>query len=228
MSSPPGCRALVLRLGAALLLAGVAPRADAGGISGLVRYAGAAAALPPVPATKDRAVCGDEVADESLLVSSGRLANVVVVVKGAPPRAPARITLDQQRCRYRPRVLVAPVGSVMEVTSGDDILHSVHGWAGQVTRFEVVTPSRGVRIPTKLDRPGLIQIRCDVHSWMLAWVLVTDSPAAVSGADGEFSIGDLPPGTYQITAWHERLGEKATRVVVPAEGTARLELTFGG
>jgi hypothetical protein len=215
-----------------LLLAGgtAAPsaRARAADLEGVALFRGAATPRPPVETTKDRDVCGRAVEDESLLVSGGRLANVVVMVKGAPATPPATLVLDQRACRYRPRVQVAPVGSTLEITNGDPILHSVRGWAGHVTRFDVVTPGQGMRVPTKLDRAGLIQVRCDVHSWMAAFVMVTAGPAAVSGPDGEFTIRGLPPGTYAVTAWHERLGEKVTQVTVPPQGKARLELDFGG
>ncbi len=95
-----------------------------------------------------------------------------------------------------------------------------------MTRFDVVTPDQGARVPTRLERAGVIQVRCDVHAWMTAWVLVVDAPAAVSGPDGTFAIRDLAPGTYTVSAWHERLGERTATVTVPATGEARVELTF--
>ncbi len=217
-------RALVLVVVAAISSAG--GEAWAGDLIGTVSYAGA----PPAPVrtvtTKDRATCGTEIEDESLLVADGKLANVVVVVRGAPARPPTTAVLDQERCRYRPHVQAGPVGSTLEIRNGDDLLHSVHGWAGRVTRFDVVTPSKGARVPTKLDRPGRIDVRCDVHSWMSAVVMVADGPAAVTGADGGFAIRDLAAGTYTVTAWHERLGEKTLEVTMPATGTAKLELAY--
>jgi hypothetical protein len=63
---------------------------------------------------------------------------------------------------------------------------------------------------------------------MRAYLIVADGPAAVAGPDGTFTIRDVPPGTYTVTAWHERLGEKTTRVTVPAQGAARVNFTFGG
>jgi plastocyanin len=209
-----------------MLLAG--SPALAGDVVGVVRFSGAAAPLPPLATTKDRAVCGTEVEDESLLLQGDRLANVVLVVSGARGTAsPATLTLDQRRCRFRPRVQVAPVGSTLEAVNGDRLLHSVHGWAGRMTRFDLVLPADGMRAPARLDRAGLIEIRCDVHSWMSAYVMVSDAPAAVSGPDGAFAMRGVPAGTYQLTAWHERLGERQVAVTVPQRGEARLEVTFG-
>jgi hypothetical protein len=211
----------------AVLSLAVAP-ARAGDVVGTVRFTGKPASMPPLATTKDRAICGGEVEDESLLVSDGRLANVVVMLKGASAAPPAKLTLDQQGCRYRPHVQAGAPGSTLEIVNSDPLLHSVHGWAGHVTRFDVVTPSKGMRIPARLDRPEVIQIRCDVHSWMTAYVVVTEGPVVVAGRDGEFALREVPAGTYTLTAWHERLGELTVEVRVPARGEVRLDLAFGG
>jgi len=213
-------------LAVALLL--VAPgRGGAGELTGSVRYGGPASAPGTIPTTKDRAVCGGTIEEESLVVAGDRVANAVVVVKGAPAAPPVRATLDQERCRYRPHVQAVPVGSTLDITNGDPLLHSVHGWSGHVTRFDIVTPSRGMRVPTRLDKPGLIQVRCDVHAWMVAYVLVVEGPATVTGRDGAFAIHDLPAGKYVVTTWHERLGEKRAEVTVPARGEVRLDVSYG-
>ena len=87
-------------------------------------------------------------------------------------------------------------------------------------------PTRNQTVPRKLEKPGMVVVRCDVHAWMSAYLLVTDSPFAVTGADGSFSLAGLPPGSYTVTAWHERLGEKAATVSVPAAGGAEVDFTF--
>lgn len=213
---------------AALPILALCASARAGDVVGTVRFTGTPAPPATFETNKDRGVCGAQVEDESLLVSGGRVANVVVVVKGAPAPPPVTVTLDQQRCRYRPHVLVAPVGSTLSIQNGDDLLHSVHGWEGRMTRFDVVTPSRGDRIPTRLAKPGLIQVRCDVHSWMAAYVVVADAPALVTGPDGSFAFRGVPPGTYTLTAWHERLGERKAQITVPAQGSVSVDLAYGG
>jgi len=210
---------------AALAAITTAP-ARAGEVQGQVRYAAAPAPPAPMPVTKDSRACGTSVPDESLLVSRGGLANVVVTLEGAPPAPPARARLDQQGCRFVPHVQVAPLGSTLEIANGDPVLHNVHGWLGRTTRFDVPMPERGVRAPVKLDRPGLIQVRCDVHGWMSAFVVVAAGPAAVSGADGVFALRDVPPGSYKLTAWHERLGVRTVEVTVPAQGATRVALSF--
>jgi hypothetical protein len=209
-------------------LGAVAGPAAAGDIHGTARFNGPAERLAPLTVTKDNGVCGAALPDESLLVANGNLADVVVTLQGAPGAAPGKVTLDQQGCRFVPRVQVAPLGSTLEILNSDAVLHGVHGWLGRSTRFNIPMPAKGARASAKLDRVGVIQVRCDVHGWMRAYLIVADGPAAVSGLDGAFTLRDVPPGRYTLTAWHERLGEKTTQVTVPAQGAARVDFTFGG
>jgi plastocyanin len=202
--------------------------ARAGDVTGTVEFTGDGSPRAALTVTKDGQACGAGVPDESLLVANGRLANVVVTVKGAPPAPPSAVTLDQQRCRYVPHVQTAPLGSTLEIVNSDPVLHNSHGWLGRMTRFNVPTPEKGMRVPARLDRAGLVQVRCDVHGWMSAYVVVPDGRAAVAGADGSFTIRDVPAGTYAVTAWHERLGEKTVQVTVPAQGEARVQFSYGG
>lgn len=210
--------------GALVVLAAVPSLA--GEVRGRVGYAGPEVPAARLPATKDLQACGASVPDESLLVSRGGLANAVVTLQGPPPAPPSKVALEQRACRYVPHVQVVPVGSTLEIVNADPVLHNVHGWLGRTTRFNVPTPEKGMRVPVTLDRPGVIQVLCDVHGWMSAYVAVADGPAAVTGAEGTFAIRDIPAGSYRLTAWHERLGTRIAEVTVPAEGAAWVELTF--
>jgi hypothetical protein len=208
----------------ALLPAG----ALAGDLVGVARFVGAPPAAAAIPTTRDQEACGPAVPDESLVVSGGGVENVIVRVEVPGAKAPPRtVTLDQQGCRYVPRAQVAPLGGTLVLLNGDPVLHNVHGWIGPATAFNVPMPLQGGRTPRPLTRPGLVRVGCDVHAWMSATVLVTETPyAAVSGPGGQFTITGIPAGTWQVVAWHERLGERRMVVTVPAEGSASLELTY--
>lgn len=215
-------------LAAAAVVALDATPAAGGEIRGTVRFSGQVPPAEPLAAVKDQGTCGKAVPDESLLVSGGRVENAVVTVQGAPSRpAPGKVVLDQQRCRFVPHVQAAALGSTLEIVNGDPVLHNVHGYRGRVTAFDVAMPSRDQRVSRKLDRPGVVALRCDVHAWMTAYVVVAEGPFAVTGADGGFAIRDLPAGRYAVTAWHERLGERTVEVVVPAEGAAAADFLYG-
>jgi plastocyanin len=167
------------------------------------------------------------VPDETVQVEGGKLRNVVVIVKGAPAPAPGKGVLDQRTCRYLPHVQVLPVGSTLEVVNGDPTLHNVHGYLGQATAFNLAMPAKDSRLGRQLKKPGLVVVKCDVHAWMSAFVWVVDAPAAVTGADGSFAIAGIPPGTYEVTAWHETLGERKGTASIPPTGAATLDFTFG-
>ncbi len=206
----------------------VAPPAQAGELTGTVKFDGPAPKLEPFKATRDQNVCGPAVPNESEEVSNGRLANVVVTVAGTsvPKPGPKTITIDQQQCRYHPHVQAASPGSTLEILNSDPMLHNIHGRMGSQTLFNLAMPIKGQKIPRKLPTSGLVDVRCDVHSWMQAWVIVTDEPFAVSGKDGAFEIKDLPAGAYTVTAWHEKLGKTTQQVNVPATGAATADFTF--
>ncbi len=216
-----------LLLALPLVLALAPLPSTAGEVRGTVRFQGTPPSLAPLEATKEKALCGDSVPDEAVQVAGGKLRNVVVVVRGAPAPAPSKGVLDQKTCRFVPHVQVLPVGSTLEVVNGDPTLHNVHGYLGQATAFNLAMPSKDARMARQLKKPGLVVVKCDVHAWMSAYVWVVDAPAAVTGADGTFSIAGIPPGTYEVTAWHERLGERKGTATVPATGAAELDFTFG-
>jgi plastocyanin len=210
------------------VIASVPALPRAGEVRGTVRYRGQPPSSPRLEVTKDRKVCGDSARDESLLVAGGGLANVVVriVVPGAKAE-PARVALDQRGCRFVPHVLAAPVGSTVDLLNGDPLLHGVHGWSGPATAFNVPMALEGQKQPQLLSRPGPIQVGCDVHGWMSAWILVVDVPYyAVTDERGGFAISGVPPGTWTAIAWHERLGEKIGSVKVPAAAAAKVELSY--
>jgi len=226
----PARHAFLLALAASTAVAaGLPGPALAGDVKGTVRFQGAPPAVArQVETGKDRETCGAAVPDESLLVSAGGVENVLVRVEVPGVKAPPRtVVLDQQRCRYLPRAQVAPLGSTLELRNGDPILHNVHGYVGVATAFNVPMPIPGGMTPRTLSRPGVVRVGCDVHAWMAASILVTETPfAAVTGPGGAFELPGVPPGRWQAVAWHERLGEKRAVVEVPAEGPVRLVFDY--
>ncbi len=215
----------LLTLGA-LVLSTLPARAE--DIRGVVKFNGAPPKLSPLPVTKDHTTCGPSVPDDSVVVADGKLANVVVTVKGVPAHPGKPAQLDQLKCRYAPHVQVAAPGSAFEILNSDPVLHNTHGYLGQASAFNVALPMRNQKVTKKLDKLGALKVKCDVHPWMTAYVFVADGPAAVSAADGSFAIAGIPPGTYTLTAWHERFGERTAEVTVPASGAGTVELAFGG
>ena len=182
-----------------------------------------------VAVTTDQAVCGTEVEDEAVVVdASGGLANAVVLVAGVPwSERPSDASINNAGCYFVPRVQVLPTRTVVTIKSEDDTLHSTHAYDDrQRTLFNIAIPFPGLEVQRPFRRPGPVRIECDSHGWMRGWVYVSDDLGTVTGSDGRFELTGIPPGTYQLTVWHERY-ERATRqVTVTAGGAAEAAFTL--
>jgi plastocyanin len=222
-------RTLAALLFISLAAAGTA-RAD-GGLKGSVVFKGKAPERKDINMKADP-FCAKQATtqDEDVVVGSGgALKNVVVrIAKGAPvSTAPAdEVVLDQNGCTYKPHVAVAQAGQVVAIKNSDQTLHNVHTYKGPSTLFNQAQVFGMPAIKKKAPSVGdVVKFKCDVHPWMTGYLLVTDSPFyAVTGADGKFSIPNLPPGEYTVEAWHEKLGTK-TLTVNTAKG-APLKIEF--
>lgn len=203
-------------------------------VSGVVKWNGAAPALQTINMDSDMN-CKSKHSSEkggpksqALVLGSGNtVGNVFVRVKSGlpagktydPPSTPAIIT--QEGCLYAPRVVGVLKGQDVKFLNHDGILHNVHALPKKNRPFNLSMPATMKEsTPKKFkDEEFMFDVKCDVHPWMLAKVAVMDHPFfAVTSADGKFEIKDLPPGTYEIEAWHEKAGTKTAKVTVPASG----------
>ena len=107
-------------------------------------------------------------------------------------------------------------------------MHNIHAMAQANAEFNVPQQGQGIKNDQTFTKPEvMVPIKCDVHSWMTAYAGVLDHPYfAVTSAGGHFEIGNLPPGTYTIEAWHERLGTATQQVTVAAKETKAITFTF--
>ena len=212
--------------------------ADAATINGLVKFEGAATKPGPVQMSAD-AYCQSKhsapVADESMMVgAAGELANVIVYVKNAPAGnypEPAAAVLDQNGCQYIPHVSAVQVGQPIQIKNSDATLHNVHAMPAVNSGFNEGQPVQNMVATKKFDKVEMkpFRIKCDVHGWMNSYMAVLPHPFhGVSGANGSFNIGNLPPGTYTLVAWHEKLGEQEQQVTVGAKEQKQITFTFKG
>lgn len=210
------------------------PSGNEGNISGAINFTG----QPPAPRQiqmESDAKCAQHGAQavDDVIVHNGRLQNVFVYVKSGLPQATfatptTPVTLDQKNCQYHPRVLGLQVGQPLQVTNSDDTNHNVHPTPKNNRQWdESQLPGQGP-ITRKFSKPEvLIPVKCNVHSWMLAHIGVLPHPFyAISAADGTFAIKGLPPGEYELEAWHERYGAKTLKIKVDAKTDARAEFSF--
>lgn len=162
---------------------------------------------------------------------SAALRNVLVYVskglegrKFDAPKVPA--VIDQVGCHYVPHVLAMMTGQELQVVNGDSTLHNVDFQARINPRFNIGQPAKGMVEKRRITRPEMaVLVKCQVHAWMNAYVHVLDHPFyAVTGADGSFTLRGLPPGTYDISVWHEFdrfVPEPATVTLTVTQGQAQ-------
>jgi hypothetical protein len=203
--------------------------AGGGTVAGTITYKGEVPTRKIIP-TKDQDVCGDPREDPLIDVGEGGVVqNAVVFIKEiqkgkAWPAAAKPPELDNVKCRFVPDVQIIPAGPLV-VVNDDPVLHNTHGYYGKRTAFNMALPNKGQRIPTELTRAGEVRVDCDAHGWMLGWIYVVDNPYyAITGADGKFTIPDLPPGNYTLVAWQPYTGEMEIPVTISAGKTTDLAI----
>ena len=229
-----------LCLAAGLVTAAVWPGAAfaASTITGTITYDGKVPNLRPLAMDADPACAKmhkTPAANEMLVLGSGNtMGNILVwVSKGVPsgktwpaPKNPA--TLDQKGCQYVPHVQGIMVGQPYKILNSDGILHNVHALPKINPGFNKPMPGTMKETTTTFNKPEpVFQIKCDVHPWMNAYVGVFTHPFfSTTKTDGKFTISGLDPGTYEITAWHEKLGTQTATVTVAANETKTQNFKF--
>jgi plastocyanin len=199
----------------------------AGTITGTVTTK--AGSLRPLRVTIDQKVCGDELPDEAIVTdAAGRLANAVVTVSGLKARASASTSsVMNEKCRFSPRVQIARPNATITTSSSDPILHTTNAQttAGK-TIFNVAIPMPGIKITKPVSQAGLLRLSCNTHPWMRGWVLVTDEISALTGADGTFTLNEVPAGNYELRVWHEALKGAPQKVSVTAGKTSAVNFVL--
>lgn len=205
-------------------------------VAGTVTFEGSAPRLKAISMDADPACAAKHdgpVPARFLLLGEGQtLGNVFVQVKNppegnyAPPAEPAIV--DQRGCLYDPHVLGIMAGQPIMFRNSDGLLHNVHGLPKVNREFNMGMPPTLTESDVTLKRPEpLFKVKCDVHPWMHTYVSVMSHPFfAVTSESGELRIEGLPAGTYEVEAWHERLGVRTASVTVGDGETGTADFVF--
>ena len=227
-----------LAAGLVVALAWPGVAAAAATVTGTVNFDGKAPTLRPLAMDADP-VCAKKhsapVPNEMLVLGGGNtMGNILVFVsKGLAqgktfpvPKTP--VTLDQNGCQYKPHVMGIMVGQTYKILNSDGVLHNIHTLPKVNPAFNKGMPPTLKEATTVFNKPeDVFHIKCDVHPWMSAYIAVFTHPFfSATGTDGKFTISGLDPGTYEITAWHERLPAQTATVVVPATGAKTQDFKF--
>ena len=209
----------------------------AGSVTGTVKYEGAVPKLPPIRMDADPGCAkkhDSPVKSEALVLGDGNtIGNIFVRVKSGVPAkdypAPKEpVVVDQQGCRYIPHVLGVMAGQPLKILNSDGLLHNIHALPKVNKSFNMAMPATRTEAEATFTKEEfMFKVKCDVHPWMGAWVAVMTHPFFdVTAADGKFDIGNLPPGTYEIEAWHEKLKTKTASVTISGDESQTIDFSF--
>jgi hypothetical protein len=225
-----------MRLLALLLISTAA--AMAADISGIIKLDGPQPKRPPLQLTPEirklyegRSYPRDEV---ELVNAKGQIQNVFVYIrKGLPagktyPAPKESALLDQKRSMFRPRIQGLFVDQDFAMRNSDPIIHNVRSLSQENRPFNIAQPAGTPdRLKRFSDKEGPIELRCDYHHWMRAFIFVMEHPFfAVTNSQGRFNIKNLPPGEYTLATWHESFGENKETIQVTVDGLKDANFTY--
>ena len=210
--------------------------ATAGSVSGRVTFEGTPPASAPIKLDSDPACASQHpngLTPDTFVVNNGGLENVFVYVKDGvgdyyfetPTTA---VTLDQKGCRYTPHVFGVRAGQPVEIVNSDPTLHNINAMAKLNQPFNLGQAIQGMKNQKVFATPEvMVHIKCDVHNWMNAYAGVLNHPYfTVTANGGGFELKGLPPGTYTIEAWHEKLGTQTQSVTIAAKEAKAITFAF--
>jgi hypothetical protein len=201
-------------------------------LSGKILFEGTPPANAKIQMTADPycAKSSDNPMTEDYKVSDGGLENVIVYVSSPVnasfPTPTEAMEIDQTHCHYVPHVFTIMVNQPLKIKNNDETLHNIHSFSEVNEQYNVGQAMKGMVNDTKFTKAEMpVPFKCDVHKWMSAFAGVFTHPYhTVSKGGGAYEI-KLAPGSYEITAWHEKLGPMKQTIDVK-DGSNELNFTF--
>ena len=223
---------LVLVAASGVAVAG--PKPAGGTISGKVTYEGTPAKMKPIDMSKEpscaKMYTTPPLAETVVTGAGNSLENVVVYVSAgalddAAPSTAAVFT--QKGCRYIPHVLAFQVNQEIKIANEDQTSHNIHPLPKLNREWNKSQPPGTPPITEKYDKHEIFPVKCNVHPWMHGnFAVLKNSHFAVTGDGGAFSLANLPPGKYTITAWHESYGEQTQDVTISGSESKTISFVF--
>jgi plastocyanin len=227
---------MTLSVSVAILPSWAGPADGSASVKGTVKFEGVA----PKPARIDMSqdpICAKAhptaaTTEDIVVAADGGLANVVIYVSDGlaastfpPPQQP--VVLEQKGCQYKPHVLAMQANQKLSVVNDDGTTHNIHPTPNNNREWNMSQPP-GVPLEQTFARAEVtVPVKCNVHPWMKGYIAVFKHPYfAVTDKNGSFELKDLPPGTYTITAWQEKLGTQIQKVTVSAGEAKTLDFAF--
>jgi plastocyanin len=211
--------------------------ATAGTIMGRVLFDGAA------PEQKKQSVKGNpecavfhpggEITSEELVVTNGAIKNAFVYIKSGLegysfPTPSEAAVVENKDCHYVPHVCGVQVNQSINFVNNDPTLHNFHAYPKNSKPFNMGLPFQNMKQVKKFEGAEvMVPLKCDVHPWMLGYIGVLNHPYfAVTGEDGNFELKNVPPGTYTIEVWQEKLGVRSQEITIEPQTTKEIEFKY--
>ena len=215
------------------LSAGLTANVSAGTITGIVKAEGKPGTEPGTAGGKydSRKFKFVERVDYSALRDFVVYIDQSLAEKSAPPAKAVQVVtrkVSQKSATFSPHVLPVLVGTTVEWPNNDEIFHNVFS-ISDVKSFDLdLYQGNPPEKRVTFDKPGRVDVFCSIHSAMHCIVLVLENPHfTATDEKGHYSITNVPPGTYKLKAWHERLPAQAKEVVVTNDGEVKVDFTLG-
>ena len=218
------------------VLAGSPPTTTGAAVRGIVRFDGKVPAAKTISMAADPACAklhpSPVLAQEVMADAKGDLQNVIVFVSDGlgdrtfdPPSQP--VVVEQKGCLYQPHVLAVRANQTLELVNDDSTSHNIHPVPANNREWNKAEPP-GSKMEEAFAREEVaIPVKCNEHPWMRGYIAVFRHPYfAVTNKDGAFDLSNLPPGTYTIKAWHEKLGTATQTVTIGANETKEISFVF--
>ncbi len=224
----------------ALMISQNASAAGEGKISGTVKLDGTAPHMKGIDMSKDPWCNKQHATDpghlELVVVGKNNgLENVVLYISqgltgNEAAMKPAAVPVfDQKNCMYTPHVLAMDVAQDFKVETSDQTAHNIHPDPNPLTGnipWNQSQPPGAPPIVKSWKVAEMIPVKCNIHPWMHGWFVVVKGPYATTNEDGSYTIENVPPGNYTVTAWQETYGTQSAKVTVGAGAAATADFTF--
>src|SRR6267143_3809679 len=206
-----------------------------GSISGKVTYEGTPAKQKPIDMSKEPSCAKQHptpVTSETVVVGPGNaLGNVVVYISAGAPEESSTptqaVSITQRGCQYLPHVVPMVVNQELKVVNDDQTSHNIHPLAKINHEWNKSQPPGTPPFSEKFEKPEFIAVKCNVHPWMHGtFAVLKTSHYAITADNGSFSLPNLPPGKYTITAWQEDYGTQTQDVTISGSETKTADFTF--